>query len=303
MTKPNPQPAVRPVPATDPPPRPLRVAAVADLHVHQVHHGEHRALFTQVSEHADIVCLCGDLTNLGLPEEAEHLAADLSALRIPAVAVLGNHDCHSGKTADVKRILRKANVTFIDDEPLLFRGVGFAGAKGFGGGFGHHMLGPFGEDATKHFVTEAVNESLTLENALHRFAPNPTVVVLHYSPVVETVKGESPEIFPFLGCSRLAETIDRFEGVAAVFHGHAHRGQHLGRTPRGVPVYNCSLEVMQAAHGKPYTLIEVQGRMGDHPVQAPRRTTPGRTIQRPAASNDDRGGAVDASPLTVELPE
>ncbi len=214
-------------------------------------------MFADVSEQADILVLCGDLTNLGMPEEAEHLAADLLALRIPVLAVLGNHDHHSGKPNEVKRVLRtRSNVTFLDEETVTFGGVGFAGVKGFGGGFGPYMLSPFGEEATKMFARASVDEALALENALTTFMTDRIVVVTHYSPVTETVRGENVEVYPFLGCSRLAETIDRFPVVAA-FHGHAHHGQPQGHTPKGVPVYNCSIEVMKRLGGKPYMVVEV----------------------------------------------
>jgi uncharacterized protein len=238
--------------------RPLRVAAIADLHVHKVHHGQYRSLFSEISDRADVVALCGDLTNLGLSEEAENLAGDLGALRIPAVAVLGNHDHQTGNGAEVKRILERANVTFLEDESYEISGVGFAGVKGFGGGFGTHMLSSFGEEATRQFVSEVLNECLQLENSLRNLLTDRNVVVLHYSPVAATVAGEPPEIFPFLGCSRLAETIDRFNNVAAIFHGHAHHGALQGRTGAGTPVYNCSIELLKRSEGaKPYVVIEI----------------------------------------------
>lgn len=234
----------------------IRVAAVGDLHTHKTRPGEHRQLFADVSKKADVLALCGDLTHLGAPEEAETLAADLSVLKIPIVAVLGNHDHHSGKIEEVKRILGKANVTFLEDEAFQFGGVGFAGVKGFGGGFGNHMLGSFGEEATKNFVAAAVQEALALEHSLVALNNSRIVVVLHYSPIFETVKGEPAEIVPFLGCSRLAETIDRFQ-VTAVFHGHAHHGVHKGQTMRGVPVYNCSSHVLRRVLKQPFLVVEV----------------------------------------------
>jgi uncharacterized protein len=235
---------------------PLRVAAVGDLHAHALPAGAHRGLFADIAEQADVVILCGDLTNIGLPEEAHSLAADLLTVRLPVAAVLGNHDHHSGKGAEVKAILQGANVHFLDDDAFEHQGVGFAGVKGFGGGFGGHMLNAFGEEATKHFVTEAVNEALNLENALKSLGAKRKVVALHYAPVADTVRGESPEIYPFLGCARLAETIDRFE-VAAVFHGHAHHGMARGKTPRGTPVYNCCVEVLKRDGGTPFVIVEV----------------------------------------------
>jgi Icc-related predicted phosphoesterase len=235
----------------------IRIAAMADLHVHKDRHAELRALFTDISQHADVLLLCGDLTNLGMPEEAQHLATDLATLRIPVLAVLGNHDYHSGRTEDLRAILRKSHVVFLDeDETFQLADVGFAGVKGFGGGFSAHMLSSFGEEATKHFVGEAVKESLALEHAMQRIDAPRIVVALHYSPVLQTAVGEPAEIFPFLGCSRLAETIDRFNVVAA-FHGHAHRGSPTGRTPKGVPVYNVAMELMLKLHQRPYAVVEV----------------------------------------------
>src|SRR5712671_3694142 len=223
----------------------LRVAAIGDLHVPQ-NSGEFlQALFDKVSQNADVLCLCGDLTRLGLPAEAECLVSDLRSCRVPVVAVLGNHDYQSGQAEEVKKILRTAKVAVLEEtETFELNGVGFAGAKGFGGGFDNHMLTPFGEDSIKHFVNEAVNESLKLEVALNGLRTEKTVVVLHYAPIAATVVGEPPEIFPFLGSSRLAETIDHFD-VNVVFHGHAHHGTFQGKTMKGTPVYNCCMQLVQ----------------------------------------------------------
>jgi len=236
----------------------LRVAAVGDLHIHQNSGDSLQALFEKVSQAADVLALCGDLTHLGLPQEAEKLANDLRACRIPIVAVLGNHDYQSGQQEDVKKVLRAAKVTLLEEsETFQLKDVGFAGAKGFGGGFDKHMLTPFGEDSIKHFVTEAVNESLRLEVGLNGLRTEKIVVVLHYSPIAGTVIGEPPEIFPFLGSSRLAETIDHFD-VNAIFHGHAHHGTPEGKTMKGTPVYNCCMQLMERKNpDQPYALVEV----------------------------------------------
>jgi Icc-related predicted phosphoesterase len=236
----------------------LRVAAVGDLHVHQNSPDSLHVLFEKISRNADVLALCGDLTHLGLPQEAEKLANDLRACRIPVVAVLGNHDYQSGQQEEVKKVLRAAKVVLLEEsETFELNGVGFAGAKGFGGGFDKHMLTPFGEESIKHFVTEAVNESLRLEVSLNSLRTDKTVVILHYAPIAATVVGEPPEIFPFLGSSRLAETIDHFD-VNAVFHGHAHHGTYEGRTMGGTPVYNCCMQLMQAINPEqPYALAEV----------------------------------------------
>lgn len=237
--------------------RPVRIAGLGDLHVAERNLHPYRELLGEINERADVLALCGDLTNMGRPHEAEILAEDLRTCRIPVVAVLGNHDLECGHGVEVRTILTQAGVTFLDDEAFQVDGVGFAGVKGFAGGFGARMLSPFGEEAIKHFVNEAVNEAFHLENALHTLAQecDRLAVVLHYAPVVDTVMGEPPEIWPFLGSSRLAETIDRFP-VKAVFHGHAHHGSFAGQTRTGVPVYNCAFPVAKDS-GRPYALVEV----------------------------------------------
>jgi uncharacterized protein len=236
----------------------LRVAALGDLHIHQNPSTSLQGLFEQISQHADVLALCGDLTHLGLPQEAERLVGELRSCRIPVVAVLGNHDYQSGQAEEVKKILRDSKIVVLDEtETFELKGVGFAGAKGFGGGFDKHMLTPFGEEPIKHFVSEAVNEALRLEVALNSLRTERTVVVLHYAPIAATVAGEPLEIFPFLGSSRLAETIDHFD-VDVVFHGHAHHGSFQGRTTKGIPVYNCCLQLVEKiCPEQPYALVEV----------------------------------------------
>jgi Icc-related predicted phosphoesterase len=239
-------------------PHSLRVAAVGDIHVHENSSDAIQQVVRQVSQDADVLALCGDLTHLGLPEEAERLAKELHDCRIPVIAVLGNHDYQSGHAEEIKKILKAAKVAILEaSETFELNGVGFAGGKGFGGGFDKHMLTPFGEDAIKHFVTEAVNESLKLEVALQSLRTDRVVVILHYAPIAATVVGEPLEIFPFLGSSRLAETIDHFD-VNAVFHGHAHHGTYKGTTTKGTPVYNCCYQLMQRlTPEKGYALVEV----------------------------------------------
>jgi Icc-related predicted phosphoesterase len=237
--------------------KPLRLAAIGDLHVGQDDAAPYREVFAEISQSADVLALCGDLTNFGRPDEARVLAEDLRACTIPVVGVLGNHDYECGQCEEVTRLLHEAGMKVLNGEAFEIGGVGFAGAKGFVGGFGRNMLGAFGEDAIKAFVQASVEENLKLETSLRMLRTERIVVVLHYSPVPETLTGEPPEIFPFLGCSRMAETIDRFEGVKAVLHGHAHRGLPVGRTPRGAPVYNVARPVQLSHSGRPYALIEV----------------------------------------------
>jgi Icc-related predicted phosphoesterase len=238
-------------------PRTITLAAIGDLHVTDTDQGRYRDLFAEISEAADVLALCGDLTNFGKVSEAEILAEDLKACTIPMVGVLGNHDYECGVPHEVTRILREAGVTMLGDQAAVIEGVGFAGAKGFIGGFGRGELGAFGEDAIKVFVDESRNEARILENALRSLRTDRAVAVLHYAPIQETVEGEPPEIYPFLGSSRLANAIDRFDNVKAVVHGHAHRGAYSGRTPGGVPVFNCAQFVVEPAFGRPYALLEI----------------------------------------------
>ncbi|HEX9435664.1 MAG TPA: metallophosphoesterase [Candidatus Limnocylindria bacterium] len=222
----------------------MRVAAVADLHCTKTSQGKLAPLLAQVAGRADALVLGGDLTDYGLPEEAHVLARELATAKIPTVAVLGNHDFESGKQDEVKRILVEAGVNVLDGDAVEIEGVGFAGVKGFAGGFGERTLGPWGEEAIKRFVQEAVDEALKLEAALARLRTAIRVAVLHYAPIEATVRGEPPPIFPFLGSSRLEEPIDRYH-VRAVFHGHAHSGTAEGRTKAGIPVYNVSLPLLR----------------------------------------------------------
>lgn len=238
-------------------PQRIRLAAIGDLHVTENNENRYREVFAQIAEDADILALTGDLTNFGKIREAEILAEDLRACAIPIVAVLGNHDYECGHPEEVARILHSAGVTMLGEQAVEIEGVGFAGVKGFVGGFGRGELGAFGEPAIKEFVDVALDEARKLENALRSLKTDRVVAVLHYSPVVDTVEGEPLEIYPFLGCSRLADAIDRFDNVAAVVHGHAHRGRHDGRTPRGTPVYNCAQMVIEEVHGRPYALLEI----------------------------------------------
>ena len=233
----------------------VKVAALADLHVEETSAQPYRDLFAEISQRADVLLLCGDLTNLGKAHEAEILAQDLHSCTLPVIGVLGNHDHESGQAAEVVQILQGAGMRFLESQTHELGGVGFAGVKGFAGGFGTRMLSSFGEDAIKRFVAEAVDEAMRLENALRMLRAERKVVVLHYSPITATLAGESPELFAFLGSSRLAETIDRFE-VDAVFHGHAHHGSYSGTTEKGIPVYNCARPVAKDG-GRPYALIEV----------------------------------------------
>lgn len=240
------------------PAKTLRVAAVGDLHVGEAAQHPYRELFERVSDDADVLCLCGDLVNFGKTREVEILTEDIRACKIPMVGVLGNHEHECGQPEVVRDMLCEAGVQMIfGGRSYEIQGVGFGGGKGFVGGFGRYMLSGFGEQAVKAFVQEAVDDATHIETSIRSLRTERAVVLLHYSPIVETVVGEPPEIHAFLGSSRLAETIDRYENVKLVFHGHAHRGAPEGRTNRGVPVYNVALPVLRTLGDKPYRVFEV----------------------------------------------
>jgi len=223
--------------------RVIRVAAIADLHCTRNSQGALQPLFARIADAADVVVIAGDLTDYGLPDEARVLARELATLRLPKAAVLGNHDLESGKADEVASILRDAGLFILDGDSCDLSGVGVAGVKGFGGGFGKHALGPWGETIIKQFVREAVDEALKLEAALARLKTGHPIALLHYAPIQATVDGEPPEIMPFLGSSRLEEPIGRYP-VSLVLHGHAHRGQLEGATKSGTPVYNVSMPLL-----------------------------------------------------------
>jgi Icc-related predicted phosphoesterase len=230
-------------------------ACLGDLHVKEDEPNSLQAMFSSISSQARALVLCGDLTDTGTTRQAEVLAEQLRSCTVPIIGVLGNHDYESDEAPAIKQIMQHAGVRLLDGQCCEVDGVAFVGVKGFAGGFGRRMLGSFGEPAIKTFVAEAVSEAMRLENALHEVKSGRAVVVLHYAPIPETAEGEPLELYPFLGSSRLAETIDRFN-VSAVVHGHVHRGKYEGRTPGGTRVYNVASSVPKPT-GQPYGLISI----------------------------------------------
>ena len=225
----------------------VRVAAVGDVHCTKTSQGALQPLFAQMVESADVLVLCGDLADYGLADEARILAHELGVAikaKVPVIGVLGNHDHESGEADTVKQILCDAGVTILDGDAIEVHGIGFAGTKGFCGGFGRRALEPWGEGAIKAFVRESLDESLKLESALARLRTPHRIAILHYSPIQATVEGEPVEIFPFLGSSRLEEPINRYQ-VTAVVHGHAHHGSPEGTTSTGIPVYNVAMPLLR----------------------------------------------------------
>ncbi len=236
----------------------INVAAVGDLHCTRNSSGKIQPYFAQLVDKADILVLCGDLTDLGTVEEARILASELApTMAIPKVAVLGNHDYESGHQDEVRKILTDVGVTVLDGEATEIYGIGFAGAKGFAGGFGRRMLAPWGEPALKEFVNEGLREGMKLESALAKLRTATRVAITHYAPVQDTIQGEPLDIFPWLGCGRLEEAINRYDATI-VFHGHAHQGSPAGKTRIGIPVYNVAAPLLRRTYSETLPIRIVQ---------------------------------------------
>lgn len=236
--------------------RTVRIAAVGDVHFDGSNRGPLRELLAEANNQADVLVFCGDLTTHGKVDQMHAFAEELAGIDIPKVGVLGNHDYEAGEQVTLSRILCDAGVEVLDGTHTIIAGVGFAGTKGFAGGFGRGALGPFGEQLIKSFVDEAVQEALKIEKAMRHLDTEARVVVLHYSPVIDTVIGEPEMIFPFLGSSRLVQPIDTL-GASVVFHGHAHHGTFEGKTQTGIPVFNVSWPLLRAGDSH-FLLYEIE---------------------------------------------
>jgi Icc-related predicted phosphoesterase len=257
----------------------IRIAAVGDIHCRRSSQGNIRPLFVEVDDRADVLLLCGDLTDFGLVEEAQILAREVrDTVKVPVIAVLGNHDVESGHEEAVRDILSTHGIEVLDGDGIEIHGVGFAGVKGFGGGFGRRMLEPWGEATIKNYVREAVDESLKLESALARLRTEQRVAIMHYSPIQATVEGEPREIYPFLGSSRLEDPLNRHD-VGAAFHAHVHRGSLEGQTRARVPVYNVALPLLRALlpHHPPFRVVTlpVHPEEEDEEMSIPSSAAPG----------------------------
>lgn len=235
----------------------MRIAAIADLHYTPQNYDRIREQMNRIRDDADLLVLAGDLTNYGKPPEMESLLAMLVRLRIPIVAVLGNHDYESGQATELMRMMTDEGIKVLDGTAYERDGVGFAGTKGFLGGFGRGILTAFGEQEVKAFVQAGIDEALKLERALSQLRTEKRVIVLHYAPIADTVKGEPPEIYPYLGSSRLMEVCDR-HGANLIVHGHAHHGTADGKTTAGIPVHNVALAILQQREPPlPYRVFEI----------------------------------------------
>jgi uncharacterized protein len=234
----------------------VKIVAIGDIHCRVDTTDLVSKLLGELDHTFEVMVLTGDLTDTGLPEEAEVLIKQLKPYSIPIITILGNHDHESGKSDQITSMLREAGVTVLNGTVSEVGDVGFVGTKGFCGGFDEHMIQPFGEAALKRFIRDSIDETVTLENALTKLQHcQHKVAILHYSPIKATLIGEPPELYPFLGTSRLAEAIDR-HGVDVIIHGHAHHGSPYGRTPGSIPVHNVSRFVQMEHTGDPYCVIE-----------------------------------------------
>ena len=235
----------------------IRVAAMGDIHLGTESRGMLRPSLANIADHADVLLVAGDLTHVGDPTEAEIVAEELAGHDVPVIAVLGNHDHQSDAAEKVTLILEGAGVTMLDGSAIEVDTesgpLGVAGTKGFGGGFPPAMAAGFGEPEMRAFVATSNREADALQDALESLRCETRVALTHYAPVVDTLAGERPEIYAFLGSIALAEAID--EGSASLaIHGHAHLGAASGATPGGVPVMNVAQPVIRA----PYTVVGLE---------------------------------------------
>ncbi len=226
--------------------REVRIGAISDVHLVREDPAEIRAMIREVNDRADVLCVCGDMTTHGTPEQMRAFCDTLAGVDCPIVAVLGNHDFQAGAVPKLAEILRKRGIHLLDGTSVVIHGIGFVGTKGFGGGFGDHLLDPFGEPINKEYAGESINEAAKLRRALEDLDAGYVAVLLHYAPIAETLTGEPHHIYPFLGSERLLAPIEAHP-VDVVFHGHAHGGSPRAQTPAGIPVFNVAYPVLRAS--------------------------------------------------------
>jgi Icc-related predicted phosphoesterase len=229
----------------------IRIAAVGDVHMDEDVIGRYRPALEELPERADVLLLAGDLTRHGTEAEARCVATEFGNLGVPVVAVLGNHDYHCDQAPAVTRILNDVGIAVLEGDGVVLErnGVrlGVAGAKGFGGGFAGKCASAFGEPEMKAFIRTTTEVSDRLGAALQKLDCDVRVALTHYAPVPDTLVGEPPEIYPFLGSYLLGQAIDSAPTALAV-HGHAHAGTERGTTPGGVRVRNVAHPVIKQAY-------------------------------------------------------
>jgi Icc-related predicted phosphoesterase len=228
----------------------IRIAAVGDVHLGEDARGRLRPALDNIGEHADVLLLAGDLTRHGTCSEAQVVASEFGELPVPVIAVLGNHDYHSDEQDEITELLGEHGIRVLEGENVVLQigqcSLGVAGVKGFGGGFAGKSGSAFGEREMKAFIEHTVLTSDRLRDALAGLDVDIKVALTHYSPTADTLRGEPPEIFPFLGCYQLAEAIDATD-VDLAIHGHAHFGTEQGVTAGGVRVRNVAQPVIGSA--------------------------------------------------------
>jgi Icc-related predicted phosphoesterase len=235
----------------------MKIAAVADIHFKPEDQEKNVRQFSMANELADVLVIAGDFTNHGMPDEMRACLAILEHVHIPIVAVLGNHDHESGHQDELAGMLRLAGVHLLDGQCHEIDGVGFAGTKGFCGGFAPYELMPFGEMGIKTFVEIAERESIKLDYALAQLHTPIKIAITHYAPIRETVVGEPEPIFPFLGSSRLQRALDRHKPDLAL-HGHAHKGTFTAESTTGTKIYNVALHLLrQRGEQHPFTIFNL----------------------------------------------
>jgi Icc-related predicted phosphoesterase len=234
----------------------MKLAAVADIHLKAQDQEKNIHAFSVVNELADALVIAGDFTDHGTPDQMRACLSVLEHIHIPIIGVLGNHDHESGHQDELAGMLRVAGVHLLDGHCFEVDGIGFAGTKGFAGGFAPHELMPFGEGGIKEFVEIAERETIKLDYGLAQLKSPIKIAITHYAPIKDTVIGEPEPIFPFLGSSRLQRALDHHKPKLAL-HGHAHRGSFAGKTTTGVPVHNVALHILrERGEQHPFTLFE-----------------------------------------------
>jgi Icc-related predicted phosphoesterase len=225
----------------------IRIAAAGDVHIRDSNRDEVAAAFAAQDGEVDIVLVAGDLTTHGEPAQARLFADVCRPLSVPVIAVLGNHDCHADRVDEVRAVLEDAGVTVLERESTVQEvggtEVGIVGLKGFVGGFAGSNLPDFGERQLRDVYATTTADVDALSEGLRAVSLCPyRIVLLHYSPTGETLQGEPPGIWAFLGSDRLAAPIVE-HAPDLVLHGHAHAGTFEGRIGES-PVYNVSVPVM-----------------------------------------------------------
>ena len=229
----------------------MRIAATGDLHFGEDSEGTLRPQLEQLADCADVLLLAGDLTRVGTVDEARVLARELRGLSVPIVGVLGNHDYHCDQPDGIRDVMEDAGVCMLEGGSHTIdigdQRLTVVGAKGFGGGFAGASGTAFGEPEMKAFIRRTEEMAAAIEQSLGDADGDARVVLLHYSPVKDTVVGERPEIYPFLGSYLLARAVDT-HGADLVVHGHAHAGSEQGITPGGVRVRNVALPLIRQSY-------------------------------------------------------